>query len=300
MVMVIRLKNKHKRKPITLFDIVNSVIMLLIFIVTLYPFWYTIMASFSTIGHVTRHGILLYPNGIHIEAYTKILANRLIPTAYRNTLIVTIVGTSISMILTVLGAYVLSIKTLPGRTVLTIYIVFTMMFSGGLIPTYLLVNNLGMVNTLWALFVPCAVSAYNMVLMRNFFSSVPIDLYEAAEIVGITRTGYLLRILLPLSTAALATIGLFYAVGYWNNYFNSVIYVRKMELWPMQMVLHQLLKGSTELTNTLGATYDDVTTVATETMKCAMIVITVTPILVIYPFIQKYFVKGVMVGSLKG
>lgn len=282
------------------FDYINAFLMLIILLLMLYPFWYVIMCSFSTMAHVQTHGILLYPDGLRTIAYKQIFTHNLIPGAYRNTITVTVVGTAISMVLTMLGAYCLSIKTLPGRTAMTIYIVFTMWFGGGLVPTFLVVNSLGLIDTLWALMIPGSISAYNMILMRNFFQSVPNDLYEAASIDGITRMGYMIRVLLPLSTASIATIALFYAVGYWNSYFDSVIYIRSMNKWSMQMLLHQMLKGSTELTNALYDNQADINSLADETMKCAMIVITITPILVVYPFIQKYFVKGVMVGSLKG
>lgn len=289
-----------QRKRLTKFDVVNTIIMIVLMLVMLYPFWYVIMASFSTMAHVLTHGILLYPDGLRLDAYAQIFKHNLIPMAYRNTIIITFGGTCMSMILTILGAYVLSVKTLPGRTFFTIYVVFTMMFGGGLVPTFLVVNSLGLIDSLWALMLPCAISAYNMILMRNFFQSVPTALYEAAEIDGISRLGYMVRILIPLSTASIATIALFYAVGYWNSYFNSVIYIRSMDKWPMQMLLHQMLKGSAELTNALYENQAEITALADETMQCAMIVITITPILIVYPFIQKYFVKGVMVGSLKG
>ena len=172
-----------------------------------------------------------------------------------------------------------------------------MLFSGGLVPTYLVVSELELLDTLWALILPSAVSTYNLVLMRNFFQSVPDSLYEAASIEGETLVGYLLHILLPLSGAAIATIALFYAVGYWNDYFKSLIYIRDNNLWPMQTVLRQALQ--TAQFNTMM--YDDsAQTLASETLKDAMIVVTVVPILCVYPFVQKYFVKGVMVGSLKG
>ncbi|MEG0902183.1 MAG: carbohydrate ABC transporter permease, partial [Clostridia bacterium] len=184
-----------------------------------------------------------------------------------------------------------------GRTGITFFVVFTMLFSGGMVPTYLVVCQLKLVDTLWALILPSAVNAYNVILLRNFFQSVPDELYEAASIDGITAGGYLWRIMLPLSSASIATIGMFYAVSYWNAYFNAVIYIRDSTLWPMQMILRQILM--TNQFNTMM--YDDAAqSLASETLKNAMIVITVLPIVCVYPFIQKYFVKGIMVGSLKG
>lgn len=286
---------KHASERI--FDVVNAIIMVLVLLITLYPFWYVLVGSVSSIGHLVKNGFVLWPDGLHWDAYAQVFRNNLIPTAYRNTLIVTLGGTALSMVLSIMGAYALSLKHLPGRKAITMFFVFTMLFSGGLVPTYLVVSGLGLIDSLWALILPGCVSTYNMVLLRNFFQSVPEDLYEAASIDGETMLGYLVKILLPLSGAAIATVTLFYAVGYWNDYFKSLIYIRDNQLWPMQTVLRQVLQ--TEQFNTMM--YDDsAQNLAAETLKDAMIVISVLPILCVYPFVQRYFVKGVMVGSLKG
>lgn len=279
------------------FHIVNMVIMAFVVVVTLYPFWYVFVGSFSSVGHLVKNGFVLWPDGLHFDAYKQVFRNSLIPTAYRNTIIVTLAGTAISMVLTILGAYVLSIKNLPGRKGLTIFFILTMLFNGGLVPTYLVVSGLKLIDSLWALMLPSAVSTYNMVLMRNFFQSVPDELYEVACIDGESMTGYLIHILLPLSKASIATITMFYAVAYWNDYFKSLIYIRDSTLWPMQTVLRQALQ--TAQFNTMMFE-DAAQSLSTETLKDAMIVVSVLPILCIYPFVQKYFVKGVMVGSLKG
>ncbi len=279
------------------FNVVICIIMTVILIVTLYPFWYVVVGSVSSMGHLIKNGFVLWPDGIHLDAYEQVFRNDLVPTAYRNTLIVTLGGTALSMLLTIIGGFVLSIKRLPGRSALTLFFVFTMMFSGGLVPTYLVVSKLGMIDSLLALIIPGAISTYNMILMRNFFQSVPESLFEAASIDGENLPGYVFHILLPLSGAAIATITLFYAVGYWDEYFKSIIYIRNNRLWPMATVLHQVLQ--TAQMDTLM--YDDAKKgVAAETMKDAMIVITMVPILCVYPFVQKHFVKGVMVGSIKG
>ncbi|MCI5564556.1 MAG: carbohydrate ABC transporter permease [Clostridiales bacterium] len=289
---------KIKKSPADhIFNAVNLLIMLFVLVVTLYPFWYVLVGSVSSMGHLIKNGFILWPDGLHLDAYEQVFRNDLIPTAYRNTLIVTFGGTVLSMLLTIMGGFALSIRRLPFRTPITLFFVFTMMFGGGLVPTFLVVSRLGMVDTLFALIVPGAISTYNMILMRNFFQSVPESLYEAASIDGETLPGYVFHILLPLSGAAIATITLFYAVGYWNDYFSSIIYIRNNRLWPMQTVLRQVLQ--TAQMNTMM--YDDAKKgVAPETMKDAMIVVTMIPILCVYPFVQKYFVKGVMVGSLKG
>lgn len=289
---------KIKKSPAEhAFNAVTYMVMTFVLIVTLYPFWYVVVGSLSSMGHLIKNGFVLWPDGLHLDAYAQVFRNDLVPVAYRNTLIVTIGGTALSMLLTIMGGFVLSIKKLPGRTAFTFFFVFTMMFSGGLVPTFLVVSRLGMIDTLLALFVPGAISTYNMILMRNFFQSVPESLYEAASIDGESLPGYVFHILLPLSGAAIATITLFYAVSYWNDYFTSIIYIRNSRLWPMQTLLRQVLQTA-QMENMM---YDDARkSVAPETLKDAMIVITMIPILCVYPFVQKHFVKGVMLGSVKG
>ncbi|MGI6017707.1 MAG: carbohydrate ABC transporter permease [Marvinbryantia sp.] len=290
-------KVKAKEPHDIVFTIINTIIMLFVIAVTLYPFWYVLVGSFSSVGHLVENGFVLWPDGFHFDAYKQVFRNDLIPTAYKNTILVTVIGTVISMVLTILGAYVLSIKNLPGKKGLTIFFVLTMLFNGGLVPTYLVVSELKLIDSLLALILPTAISTYNMVLMRNFFQSVPNELYETACIDGESMMGYLVHILLPLSKASIATIVMFYAVAYWNDYFKSLIYIRDSALWPMQTVLRQALQ--TAQFNTMM--YEDAAqSLSTETLKDAMIVVSVLPILCIYPFVQKYFVKGVMVGSLKG
>ncbi|MDY3279021.1 MAG: carbohydrate ABC transporter permease [Eubacteriales bacterium] len=289
---------KIKKSPADhAFNAVTYMVMTFVLIVTLYPFWYVVVGSLSSMAHLIKNGFVLWPDGLHLDAYAQVFRNDLVPVAYRNTLIVTIGGTALSMLLTIMGGFVLSIKKLPGRTAFTFFFVFTMMFSGGLVPTFLVVSRLGMIDTLLALFVPGAISTYNMILMRNFFQSVPESLYEAASIDGESLPGYVFHILLPLSGAAIATITLFYAVSYWNDYFTSIIYIRNSRLWPMQTLLRQVLQTA-QMENMM---YDDARkSVAPETLKDAMIVITMIPILCVYPFVQKHFVKGVMLGSVKG
>ncbi len=289
---------KIKKSPADhAFNAVTYMVMTFVLIVTLYPFWYVVVGSLSSMAHLIKNGFVLWPDGLHLDAYAQVFRNDLVPVAYRNTLIVTIGGTALSMLLTIMGGFVLSIKKLPGRTAFTFFFVFTMMFSGGLVPTFLVVSRLGMIDTLLALFVPGAISTYNMILMRNFFQSVPESLYEAASIDGESLPGYVFHILLPLSGAAIATITLFYAVSYWNDYFTSIIYIRNSRLWPMQTLLRQVLQTA-QMENMM---YDDARkNVAPETLKDAMIVITMIPILCVYPFVQKHFVKGVMLGSVKG
>lgn len=279
------------------FDWVNTVIMLLVIILTLYPFWYVIVASVSSISHVTNSVVLLWPDGLHWDAYQQVFRNNLVPTAYANTIFITLIGTVISMLLTCASAFVLSRKELPGRRLMTLFVVFTMLFNAGLVPFYPLVRDVGLLNTRWSLILPFAVSTYNTIIMRNFFQGVPNALYEAASIDGCSCFKYFLRILLPISLPSIATITLFYAVSYWNAYFYSILFITDRTKYPIQAILRQILMSSEF--NTL--LYDDAAqSMPSEMLKCAMILITALPIICVYPFLQRYFVKGVMVGSLKG
>lgn len=280
-----------------IFDWFNIVIMILVIILTLYPFWYVIVASVSSISHVTNSVVLLWPDGLHWDAYKQVFRNNLVPTAYANTIFITLVGTVISMLLTCTSAFVLSRRELPGRRLMTLFVVFTMLFNAGLVPFYLLVRDVGLLNTRWSLILPFAVSTYNTIIMRNFFQGVPNALYEAASIDGCSYIKYFLRILLPISLPSIATITLFYAVSYWNAYFYSILFITDRTKYPIQAILRQILMSSEF--NTL--LYDDAAqSMPSEMLKCAMIVITALPIICVYPFLQRYFVKGVMVGSLKG
>lgn len=292
------MNNRQVRtKADIVFNAFNTVFMILILICTLYPFWYVVACSFSSISHVTNSIVLLWPDGIHLEAYKQVFRNDLVPVAYGNTIFITVVGTIVSMILSSISAFVLSRSELPGQKGFTLFVVFTMLFNAGLVPFYLQVRDLGLLNSRMSLIWPFAISTYNTIILRNFFKSVPNTLYEAASIDGSSYFRYFLQILLPLSMPSLATITLFYAVSYWNGYFHSLIFITDRTLHPIQAILRQILMSS-EFNNLL---YDDGTqNLPSEMLKCAMIVVTALPIICIYPFMQRYFVKGVMVGAVKG
>lgn len=292
------MNNRQVRtKADIIFNAFNTVFMILILICTLYPFWYVVACSFSSISHVTNSVILLWPDGIHMEAYQQVFRNDLVPVAYGNTIFITVVGTIVSMILSSVSAFVLSRSELPGQKAFTLFVVFTMLFNAGLVPFYLQVRDLGLLNSRMSLIWPFAISTYNTIILRNFFKSVPNTLYEAASIDGSSYFRYFLQILLPLSMPSLATITLFYAVSYWNGYFHSLIFITDRTLHPIQAILRQILMSS-EFNNLL---YDDGTqNLPSEMLKCAMIVVTALPIICIYPFMQRFFVKGVMVGAVKG
>ena len=277
------------------FVIINTIVLLLIGVIMLYPAIYVIAASFSEETAILRGDVFLYPVGAHVKAYQKVFVYPMLWQSYRNTLIYTVLGTAINLVLTVFGAWALSQKKMVGRRFLTLMCTFTMFFGGGMIPTFLVVKGLGLLNTMWAILLPGAVSTYNMILMRTFFRQIPESLVEAAELDGCRDFGVLFRIVLPLSLASLMTIGMFYAVGHWNSYFPAVMYLTtNRELNPLQIILRQVV-----LLNEIVENSTSTENVMAEGIKYATIVVAMLPMLCIYPFVQRYFVKGVMVGSVK-
>ena len=277
------------------FVIINTIVLLLIGVIMLYPAIYVIAASFSEETAILRGDVFLYPVGAHVKAYQKVFVYPMLWQSYRNTLIYTVLGTAINLVLTVFGAWALSQKKMVGRRFLTLMCTFTMFFGGGMIPTFLVVKGLGLLNTMWAILLPGAVSTYNMILMRTFFRQIPESLVEAAELDGCRDFGVLFRIVLPLSLASLMTIGMFYAVGHWNSYFPAVMYLTtNRELNPLQIILRQVV-----LLNEIVENSTSTENVMAEGIKYATIVVAMIPMLCIYPFVQRYFVKGVMVGSVK-
>ncbi|HHV95896.1 MAG TPA: carbohydrate ABC transporter permease [Clostridiaceae bacterium] len=283
-----------------IFDAFNILAMIFLIIVTLYPLLYVIFASVSTPSRLIKHeGILLAPLGFQLGAYKLVFRNPMITKGYLNTLFVVTVGTTVNIIMTSLGAYVLSRKGLYWKNLMMFIIVFTMFFGGGMIPTYLLVRSLKLTDTLWALIVPGAISTYNMIIMRTSFMSIPDSLEESARIDGAKDLTILFKIVIPLSLPVIAVMILFYGVGHWNAWFSALIYLRKRELYPLQLILREVLISSDTTQMLAGLAGMDLEPIA-ETVKYATIVIATLPILCIYPFLQKYFVKGVMIGALKG
>lgn len=283
------------------FDIALIIIGLLIMVVIAYPLYFVIIASFSQPEAVLGGKLRFLPIGFNIESYKMVLSERKVWVGYRNTLLYTVLGTCINLVLTTLAAYALSRKDMPWRTPLTFVISFTMLFGGGMIPVYMVVRGLHLTDTLWAMVIPNAIATYNLLVMKNYFqSSIPEELQEAAAIDGCSHFKTLIKVVLPLSTPILAVIVLFYAVGHWNAFFNAVIYLRNQELFPLQIVLRDIL-----LQNSLEAVGGDLTgmyekVMRGETMKYALIIVASAPVIIMYPFVQKYFVKGIMVGAIKG
>jgi putative aldouronate transport system permease protein len=282
------------------FDALNVLIMILLIIATLYPLLYVVFASISMPSRLMQHeGVLLRPLGFELGSYKLVFKNPMVSKGYLNTLFIVTVGTVINIVMTSLGAYVLSRKRLYWKKLFMFIIVFTMFFGGGMIPTYLLVKNLKLTDTLWALIVPSAISTYNMIIMRTSFSSIPDSLEESARIDGAKEFTILFKIVIPLSLPVIAVMILFYGVGHWNSWFSALIYLRKRELYPLQLILREILISSDTSQMLVGIGGMDLEPIA-ETVKYATIVIATLPILFIYPFLQKYFVKGVMIGALKG
>lgn len=281
------------------FDIVNLLLLFGVIAVTLYPFVYMASVSLSRDVYVIQNQITLLPRGLNFEMYKLVFKDPHIWTAYRNTVVYTALGTLVSLIVTAAGAYSLSRKDMMFHRGLTFLIVFTMFFSGGMIPTYLVVRSLGLVDTIWAMVLPGAVSTWNLILMRTFFSGLPKELEESGRIDGLTDIGLFFRIVLPLSKASIATIGLFYAVGIWNNFYLPLLYLRNADWFPLQVLLRNIILAGTVTSGEVTQIGGD-NLIVEDSLKFATIMVSTLPILLIYPFIQKYFVKGVMVGAVKG
>lgn len=291
---------KKKRRESTAEKVVQGFIILFLLTFTamcLLPFLNILGSSFATSGEISTRAFILIPRTFTLDAYRYILSTPTIFTSVGVSLIVTVTGTFLSMVVTSFMAYSLSRKYLHGRRFINFLVVFTMLFSGGMIPAFILIRQLGLIDSLWALILPATVSAYNMIIMRNFFQGIPDSLEESAKMDGCSDWGVFFRIILPLSLPSIATISLFYAVTYWNAYQGAILYITSSDKWPIQVLLRQIVIVSSGMNADAGAV--DVVPPA-QSIKMAVIIISTLPMLIIYPFIQKYFVKGAMVGSVKG
>ncbi|WP_042201073.1 carbohydrate ABC transporter permease [Paenibacillus camerounensis] len=283
-----------------IFDSLNILFLTGLMIVTLYPFLYVIFASLSVPSELVKHsGILLWPKGFYLEAYKLVIKNHMIISGYKNTLIYVVAGTTLNVFFTALFAFVLSRRDMYWKKYMMMMVVVTMFFSGGLIPGYILVKNLGMLDTRWALILPGLIATWNLIIMRTSFQAIPYELEEAAKIDGASDFRVFAQIILPLSVPVLAVMMLFYGVGHWNAWTGALIYLRDRDLFPLQLVLREILieNSTTDTTNLSTSTGDPF---LGEVVKYATIIVATLPILVVYPFIQKYFTKGVMIGALKG
>ncbi|MDF2670947.1 MAG: sugar transporter permease [Paenibacillus sp.] len=290
----------HRSWGERLFDITNVVFLTGLSILTIYPFLYVLFASLSDPAWVVQvRGLIWFPKGLNLEAYKLVFQNPSIITGYMNTLIYVIIGTSLNILMTSLGAYALSRQNVMWKNPIMFMIVFTMFFNGGLIPTYLLVSNLGMLDSRLALIIPTAMSAFNLIIMRTAFQGVPVSLEESAKLDGANDFTVLFRIILPLSMPVVAVMILFYGVGHWNAWFNAMIYLRTRDLYPLQLILREILITNSTDSMMTGVGGGDKMPIG-ETIKYATIIVATLPILCLYPFLQKYFVKGVMIGAIKG
>lgn len=281
-----------------IFEVVNLAFLVLVMIVMLYPLLHVLFASFSNPNLLSAHtGVLLRPLGFSTAAYEAVLQNPDIYTGYSNTLFLVTVGTLCSLLLTVFSAYVLSRRGYGLRRVFNFLATFTMFFSGGLIPFYLQVKGLGLLNTRWSLILPTLMSTYNLIVLRTAFASVPASLEEAAKIDGANDFTVLFRVIVPLSIPSLAVIVLFYAVSYWNAWFYAMVFLRKRDLYPLQLILREILIMSSA-DSMVDMDIND-RAIVSQTIKYATIIVSTLPILVVYPFLQKYFVQGMMVGAVK-
>lgn len=283
------------------FDIMNYVILTICFLIVAYPLYFVVIASISDPVDVNAGRVILYPVKATMDGYRRILEYKSFFTGYRNTLVYTGVGTLVNMLLTVPAAYALSRKDLVGRNVFMMMIAFTMIFSAGLIPTYLHIRDLGLIDTMWALILPGAVSTWNLIVARTFFQqSIPDDLLEAAQLDGATNAQFFVQIVLPLSKSILAVLVLFYAVGHWNSYSNALYYIISDDKRPLQLVLRSIL-----FENTMGDMVEDASNLAAQQrlgdlIKYGIIIASSLPLMILYPFLQRYFIQGVMIGAVKG
>lgn len=280
------------------FVVFNYIVLSLLMVATLYPFLYVLAVSLSDPSFILRGKVSIIPQGFTTEAYQRVFKYPFIWTSYRNTIFYTVAGTAINIILTACGAYPLSRKRFSGRKFGTFIVLFSMLFTGGMIPTYLVVKGLGLYNTVWAILLPGAVYSWNLIVMRTFFQQIPEELEEAAKIDGCNEIHIFFRIIIPLSIPAMMTIGLFYAVEHWNSFFNALIYLKDKELFPLQIILRQIVIRN-ETDEMMGGITQGRDVVG-ESIKHATIIVATIPILLVYPFIQRYFVKGAMIGAVKG
>ncbi|MCU6790616.1 carbohydrate ABC transporter permease [Paenibacillus sp. WQ 127069] len=280
------------------FGCINALILGLVVVMTLYPFLYVVSASLSEQLYIQQGRIGIIPMGFQLEAYRRVLEFPMLGRSYLNTILYTALGTAISLILTVCAAYPMSKRDLPGRKLMTTIVLIPMLFGGGLIPTFLVVNALGMRDSIWAIVIPAAVTSFYVFIQRTFFEQIPLELEDAAKIDGCSMVQTLVKIILPLALPSLVTIGLFYAVNEWNSFFPAMIYLNDENLFPVQILLRAIvIQNQTD--QVLVDVFDD-KNLLSESIKYSTLVVATLPILMVYPFIQKYFVQGSMMGSIKG
>ena len=304
--MTVKQTNKIRKNSTAdmVYIVITEVILWFMLVIILIPLVYIVSSSFSSPEAVGNGWVYLWPVDFSLKGYAAVFTTEKVWIGFRNSILYTVVGTFINIVVTMLAAYPLSRRDLKGRGVVTVIFTFTMLFSGGMIPTYLLVRDLGMINTVWAMLIPGAMSVYNVIIARTYIqSSIPFDLYESASLDGCTDDRYLISVVLPLAKPIIAVLVLWYAVGHWNQYFNAMIYLRDSNLLPLQIVLRNFLivedmNDSSLATMSMEEYMDKL--YLKNLYQYSLIVIASAPVMMLYPFIQKHFVKGIMLGSLKG
>jgi len=282
------------------YSVFNYIFFFMLAVAMIYPFWHIIMVSFSSTAETSKGGIFLWPRGFNVNVYRQVLRNPRTFTGYQTTIMVTVTGTALGLIVTSMMAYACSKKFVPFTSFIMMAVLFTMIFHGGMIPNYLLIRSLRLIDNRWALILPSLVSAYHIIIMRTFFRAIPAEMEESAKIDGANDVFIFIRIILPVSKAVLATIGLFIAVNYWNDFMSTVLYMHSSEKWSMMAVLRHMITNTAQAMLAAGI-IGDVTENLTElSIRAGTIVVSTVPILLVYPFLQKHFVKGVMIGSVKG
>ncbi|WP_139820972.1 carbohydrate ABC transporter permease [Krasilnikoviella flava] len=282
------------------FTVLNTVVLVVVSLFMLYPFVTVLAQSFSSPGAIKAGLVSFWPVGFNLDTYRAVAQDQMFWASYRNTLVYTLVGTTIAMVLTTTFAFVISKPHLRGRGVLIGIAVFTMFFNGGLVPNYVLISSLGLKNTMWAVVLPGAVSVFNLLVMKSFFENLPQELEEAAQIDGLGWFGIFGRIVLPLSKAVLATMVLFYSVAYWNDWFTAFLYLDKNDLFPVTLFLRNLIAGASSTASEGAAAVGSTTQAVSANIQAVTMILTIVPILCVYPFVQRFFVSGVMLGSVKG
>lgn len=282
------------------FTVLNTVVLVVVSLFMLYPFVTVLAQSFSSPGAIKAGLVSFWPVGFNLDTYHAVAQDGQFWGSYRNTLVYTLVGTTIAMVLTTTFAFVISKRHLRGRGFLIGVAVFTMFFNGGLVPNYVLISSLGLKNTMWAVVLPGAVSVFNLLVMKSFFENLPQELEEAAQIDGLGWFGIFGRIVLPLSKAVLATMVLFYSVAYWNDWFSAFLYLDKNELFPVTLFLRNLIAGASSSASEGAAAVGATTQAVSANIQAVTMILTIVPILCVYPFVQRFFVSGVMLGSVKG
>ncbi|GGJ00420.1 protein LplC [Alicyclobacillus cellulosilyticus] len=282
------------------FDVCNYMFLAIFALVTVLPFVYVIAGSLASDEEITSRVFFLIPEHVTWNAYRYIFSTNALPRSFLISVYVTVFGTLINLFFTTTMAYSLSRRDLVGRNLILNLIIFSMVFSGGMIPTYLVIRSLGMLNTLWAMMIPGAISAFNLIIVKNFFQELPQPLIEAAKIDGCSDLGVFLRIVLPLSKPALATFALFYGVGHWNDFYSALLYINDSSKWPLQMLLQQVVMSSQMSIGDPSLAMDPTFTQPPgDSIKMAVIVVSTLPMLMVYPFLQKHFAKGVLIGAIK-